>query len=43
MGTRREVLKLGVVDLGVETAELPNGVTVELAVTPSRGKRDRRT
>jgi ADP-ribose diphosphatase len=29
---RREVLKLGVVDLGVETAELPNGVTVELAV-----------
>jgi 8-oxo-dGTP pyrophosphatase MutT (NUDIX family) len=29
---RREILKLGVVDLGVETAELPNGVTVELAV-----------
>ena len=29
---RREVLKLGVVDLGVEKAELPNGVTVDLAV-----------
>ena len=29
---RREVLKLGVVNLGVEKAELPNGVTVDLAV-----------
>jgi ADP-ribose pyrophosphatase len=29
---RREVLKLGVVDLGVEKAELPDGVTVDLAV-----------
>lgn len=29
---RRPVLKLGVVDLGVETAELPGGVQVELAV-----------
>ena len=29
---RREVLKLGVVDLGVEKADLPNGVKVELAV-----------
>ncbi|HUY37465.1 MAG TPA: NUDIX hydrolase [Candidatus Binataceae bacterium] len=29
---RRSVLKLGVVDLGVESASLPNGVTVDLAV-----------
>ena len=29
---RREVLKLGVVDLGVETASLPGGAQVELAV-----------
>lgn len=29
---RRSVLKLGVVDLGVESATLPNGVTVDLAV-----------
>jgi ADP-ribose diphosphatase len=29
---RRPVLKLGVVDLGVERATLPNGVTVDLAV-----------
>lgn len=29
---RRPVLKLGVVDLGVETAALPNGETVDLAV-----------
>ena len=29
---RREVMKLGVVDLGVEKAKLPNGVTVDLAV-----------
>ncbi len=34
---RREVLKLGVVDLGVETAELPNGVTTELAVVRHPG------
>ncbi len=30
--SRRPVLKLGVVDLGVETASLPSGVTVDLAV-----------
>ena len=30
--SRRPVLKLGVVDLGVETAALPNGVEVELAI-----------
>lgn len=29
---RRSVLKLGVVDLGVESARLPNGLTLELAV-----------
>jgi ADP-ribose pyrophosphatase len=29
---RRPILKLGVVDLGVETASLPNGVQVDLAV-----------
>jgi 8-oxo-dGTP pyrophosphatase MutT (NUDIX family) len=29
---RRPVLRLGVVDVGVESAELPNGVTVDLAV-----------
>ncbi|HUO06225.1 MAG TPA: NUDIX hydrolase [Candidatus Binataceae bacterium] len=29
---RRPILKLGHVDLGVETAHLPNGVTIELAV-----------
>jgi ADP-ribose pyrophosphatase len=29
---RRPVLKLGVVDFGVESAALPNGVTIELAV-----------
>ena len=29
---RRPVLKLGVVDLGIETASLPNGVAVDLAV-----------
>jgi ADP-ribose pyrophosphatase len=29
---RRPVLKLGVVDLGVETASLPTGITVDLAV-----------
>src|SRR2546425_5430855 len=29
---RRPVLKLGVVDIGVESAALPNGVTLDLAV-----------
>src|SRR5579863_8452398 len=29
---RRPVLKLGVVDIGVESADLPNGVTIDLAV-----------
>ena len=29
---RREVMKLGVVDLGIEKAELPNGLTVDLAI-----------
>ncbi|MBF6569259.1 MAG: NUDIX hydrolase [Candidatus Binataceae bacterium] len=29
---RNPILKLGVVDLGVETATLPNGVTLDLAV-----------
>jgi ADP-ribose pyrophosphatase len=29
---RRSVLKLGVVDLGVERAALPNGLTLEMAV-----------
>jgi ADP-ribose pyrophosphatase len=30
--SRRPVLKLGVVDLAVETAALPNGVTVDMAI-----------
>lgn len=30
--SRRPVLKLGVVDLGIETASLPSGVTIDLAV-----------
>jgi ADP-ribose pyrophosphatase len=30
--SRRPILKLGVVDLGVETAVLPNGVTVDMAI-----------
>ncbi|MGO9450096.1 MAG: NUDIX hydrolase [Candidatus Binataceae bacterium] len=30
--SRRPILKLGVVDLGIETASLPSGVTVDLAV-----------
>jgi len=34
---RREVLKLGVVNVGIEKAELPNGVTVELAVVRHPG------
>ncbi|HKV53653.1 MAG TPA: NUDIX hydrolase [Candidatus Binataceae bacterium] len=29
---RRPILKLGVVDIGVENAQLPNGVTIDLAV-----------
>lgn len=29
---RRSVLKLGVVDLGIESASLPNGLTLDLAV-----------
>jgi ADP-ribose diphosphatase len=29
---RRPVLKLGVVDLGIESAALPNGLTLEMAV-----------
>jgi len=29
---RRSVLKLGVVDFGIESAALPNGVTIDLAV-----------
>ncbi len=29
---RRPILKLGVVDIGVESAALPNGITVDLAV-----------
>jgi ADP-ribose pyrophosphatase len=29
---RRPVLKMGVVDVGVETAALPNGVTIDLAI-----------
>jgi ADP-ribose diphosphatase len=38
MGTiRRPVLKLGVVDLGVETVTLPNGVTVDLAIVRHPG------
>lgn len=34
---RRPVLKLGVVDVGVETAALPNGVTTELAIVRHPG------
>ena len=30
--SRRQILKLGVVDLGVEHASLPNGVEIDLAV-----------
>jgi 8-oxo-dGTP pyrophosphatase MutT (NUDIX family) len=30
--TRRPVLKLGIVDVGVENVSLPNGVTIDLAV-----------
>jgi ADP-ribose pyrophosphatase len=34
---RRQVLKLGVVDLGVEHASLPNGVEIDLAVIRHSG------
>ena len=34
---RRPVLKLGVVDLGVETASLPNGIEVDLAIVRHPG------
>jgi ADP-ribose pyrophosphatase len=34
---RREVLKLGVVNVGIEKADLPNGVTVDLAVVRHPG------
>jgi ADP-ribose pyrophosphatase len=34
---RRPVLKMGIVDLGVESAALPNGVTVDLAVVRHPG------
>jgi 8-oxo-dGTP pyrophosphatase MutT (NUDIX family) len=35
--SRRRILELGVVDFGVETAQLPNGLTVELAVVRHPG------
>jgi ADP-ribose pyrophosphatase len=35
--SRRPVLQLGVVDFGVESVELPNGLTVELAVVRHPG------
>jgi ADP-ribose pyrophosphatase len=34
---RRSILKLGVVDVGVENASLPNGVNIELAVVRHPG------
>jgi ADP-ribose pyrophosphatase len=34
---RRQLLKLGVVDFGVETTTLPNGVTLDLAVVRHPG------
>ena len=34
---RRPVLKLGVVDVGVETSRLPNGITVDLAIVRHPG------
>src|SRR5215831_1927017 len=34
---RRPVLKMGIVDLGVESASLPNGVTVDLAIVRHPG------
>jgi len=35
--SRRPVLKLGVVDLGIETASLPSGLTLDLAVVRHPG------
>ena len=35
--SRRPVLKIGVVDFGVENAELPNGMTIELGVVRHPG------
>jgi ADP-ribose pyrophosphatase len=34
---RRPVLKMGIVDVGVESATLPNGVTVDLAIVRHPG------
>jgi len=34
---RRRILKMGVVDLGVETARLPHGVTVDYAIVRHPG------
>src|SRR6516225_2722384 len=34
---RRRVLKMGIVDVGVESAALPNGVTVDLAIVRHPG------
>ena len=34
---RRPVMKMGIVDVGVETATLPNGVTVDLAIVRHPG------
>ncbi|MBV8454316.1 MAG: NUDIX hydrolase [Deltaproteobacteria bacterium] len=34
---RRPVLKMGIVDIGVESASLPNGVTVDLAIVRHPG------
>jgi ADP-ribose pyrophosphatase len=34
---RRPVLKMGIVDVGVESAALPNGVTVDLAIVRHPG------
>jgi ADP-ribose pyrophosphatase len=34
---RRSVLKMGIVDVGVESAALPNGVTIDLAVVRHPG------
>src|SRR5713101_4432420 len=34
---RRPVMKMGIVDVGVESAKLPNGVTVDLAIVRHPG------
>jgi ADP-ribose pyrophosphatase len=34
---RRQVLRMGVVDVGVESAELPNGLTIDLAIVRHPG------